>query len=234
MSKKINNQEYELFNKLSREWWDEDGEFKVLHRIRPIRIKYILNQLNKVKLENVDILDLGCGGGLVSESLARLGANVTGIDFIENNIKVAKYHSSKKNLNINYLHGDIENLNLQKKYDLIIIFEVLEHLNDWKIFLQNIRKYLKKNSKVIISTINRNIISKYIAIYFAENILEWIPKGTHNYEKFIKPQEIEQFMIKNKFVLNNLRGLIYNPIDFTWKLSNNTKINYFCTYTKIS
>ncbi len=234
MPTKINNKEYELFNKLSKEWWDENGKFKVLHQIRPIRIKYILDQLNNNNLKNMDILDLGCGGGLVCESLSRLGAKVTGIDFVENNIEVAKIHSIKKNLNINYIHADIEKLDLKKKFDLIIIFEVLEHLNNWKNFLIGIKKYLKKNGLIIISTINRNLISKYSVIYIAENILGWIPKGTHSYEKFIKPEEIEYFMKDNKLFLNDMKGLVYNPTSLDWQLSKNTMINYFCTYSRIS
>ena len=192
---KRNNREHDFFNKLSEEWWDENGKFSVLHQIRPIRIQYILDQLNRKNLKNLEILDLGCGGGLVCESLSRLGANVTGIDFVENNIKVAKIHSRKK-LSINYLCRDIEKLKFNKKFDLIIMFEILEHLDNWKTFLIKIKKNLKRNGMVIISTINRNIFSKYLAIYFAENILRWIPKGTHDYNKFIKPKEIEINMKK--------------------------------------
>tara|TARA_Y100000768_G_C23966205_1_gene678007 strand:- start:486 stop:1187 length:702 start_codon:yes stop_codon:yes gene_type:complete len=229
MLTKKNNKEFKHFDKLSKEWWDENGDFKVLHQIRPIRIKYILNQLDS-NIKNIDVLDLGCGGGLVSEPLARLGANVTGIDFVENNIKVAKLHSKKKNLNIKYISKDIENLDIKKKFDLIIMFEILEHLDDWEKFLKKIKINLKKNGKIIISTINRNIISKYIAIYFAENILRWIPKGTHNYNKFIQPDEIRDCMIKNNLSFQNIEGLIFDPINLDWRLSKNTNINYFCTF----
>lgn len=229
MLAKKNNKEFKHFDKLSQEWWDENGDFKVLHQIRPIRIKYILNQLDS-NIKNIDVLDLGCGGGLVSEPLARLGANVTGIDFVENNIKVAKLHSKKKNLNIKYISKDIENLDIKKKFDLIIMFEILEHLDDWEKFLKKIKINLKKNGKIIISTINRNIISKYIAIYFAENILRWIPKGTHNYNKFIQPDEIRDCMIKNNLSFQNIEGLIFDPINLDWRLSKNTNINYFCTF----
>ncbi len=227
MPTKKNNQEYQHFNKLSEEWWDENGKFRVLHQIRPIRIQYILDQLSNLDMKKLDILDLGCGGGLVSESLARLGANVTGVDFVENNIKVAKLHSNKKKLNIKYLNEDIEKLKIKKRFDII---EILEHLNDWRYFLLNIKKNLKDSGIIIISTINRNLISKYTAIYFAEYVLNWIPKGTHTYEKFIKPDEIEDCMLKVNFKLKNIRGLVYDPIELNWKLSKNTKINYFCTY----
>ena len=132
INQKINKAEYELFDSLSAEWWDENGKFKVLHQIRPIRIQYILNQLKDLDLKNIKILDLGCGGGLVSESLSRLGAKVTGIDFVANNINIARHHSIKSKLKIDYIHGDIEKIKMNKKFDLIIMFEILEHVNNWK------------------------------------------------------------------------------------------------------
>ena len=232
MSTKNINSEYEHFNKLSEEWWNENGKFNVLHRIRPVRIDYILSQLNTKNLKTLDILDVGCGGGLVSESLSRLGGRVTGVDFVENNIKVAQAHARNKGLHINYMHGDVEKIKFENKFDLIIIFEVLEHLNDWRSFIFKIEKILKKNGRIIISTINRNIISKFTAIYLAENILNWIPKNTHKYHNFIKPNEIEKEMKIYNLFLEDTKGLIFNPIDFTWKLSKNIKVNYFCTYLK--
>ena len=234
MNTKAKNSEYKLFNKLSEEWWNEDGKFKVLHQIRPLRIKYIKDQIGNKDLKNLDILDLGCGGGLVSESLSRLGARVTGIDFVENNIRAAKLHAKKNKLHIKYYNEDIENLLIKKKYDVIILFEILEHLNDWKKLLYKIKKNLNKNGIIIISTINRNLISKYAAIYFAENILKWIPKGTHSFQKFIKPDELKKFMKKNNYKFKDLTGLIFNPVDFNWKLSSNITINYFCTFSNIN
>ena len=232
MQTKKNNSEYEHFSRLSGEWWDENGRFKVLHQIRPIRIQYILNQLRNKNLKKLDILDVGCGGGLVSEPLSRLGANVIGVDFVENNIKVAKFHSNKKNLNIKYFHKNIEKTKLKQNFDVIILFEVLEHLEDWRLFLLKIIGNLKKDGVIIISTINRNLIAKYTAIYIAENIIKWIPKGTHSYDKFIRPDEILN-CIKNKdFILKNLKGLVFNPINFEWQISNNTTVNYFCSLKK--
>ena len=229
---KSKNLEKELFDKLSGEWWDENGKFRVLHQIRPLRIQYILDQIQNNSVKDLEILDLGCGGGLVSESLARLGANVTGIDFVNNNIKVAKEHARFGNLNINYLNLDIENLKIKKKFDVIIIFEVLEHLNNWETFIYNISQILKKNGILILSTINRNKISNFTAIFLAENILNWIPKGTHSYKKFIKPSEIRTCMDNNRFILQNIRGLIFNPLTISWQFSKDTTINYFCTYIK--
>ncbi len=229
---KTKNEEYDHFNRLSNEWWDDTGKFKILHKIRPIRIEYILNQTKNKNIKNLDILDIGCGGGLVSESLAKLGGNITAVDFVNDNIKIAKQHSVKNKLKINYMCKDVEKMNLNKKFDIIVMFEILEHLEDWKVFLKKIDKNIKKNGKIIISTINRNIISKYTAIYLAENILQWIPKGTHEFEKFIKPQEINKYSRKNNYRFEKLTGLIYNPIYNEWDLSKNTKINYFCTLIK--
>ena len=234
MPTKIKKSEHNFFDKLSKEWWDENGKFRVLHEIRPLRMQYILDQLNSKKINNLEVLDLGCGGGLISESLARLKANVTGIDFVKSNIDIAKAHAKNSNLSINYIKGDIENLNLNKKFDLIVMFEVLEHLDDWKRFLVNISRNLKKNGLFVISTINRNILSKYTAIYFAENILGWIPKGTHEFEKFIKPEEIKDCMNYNNFIFKDITGLVFNPLAYEWKLSKNTNINYFCSFKKIN
>lgn len=226
------NKEYNFFNKLSEEWWDEKGKFGILHKIRPLRIEYILQQMNNKKVKNLKILDIGCGGGLVSESLSKLGAVVTGIDFAENNIRVAKQHSAKSGLKIEYKIGDIEKIKLKKNFDVIIAFEVLEHLNDWKKFLNRIKNNLNKNGIFIISTINRNLLSKYTAIFIAENLLRWIPKGTHNYNKFIKPNEIIDNFKNTDLLFNDLTGLVYDPTELRWRLSKNTMINYFCSFKK--
>ena len=230
----IKKTEFDLFNKLSEEWWDENGKFKILHEIRPLRIKYILRQFKAKNIKNLEILDLGCGGGLVSESLARLEAKVTGVDFVGNNIKIAKKHAKSNNLKINYIKSDIEELNIKKKFDVVILFEILEHLDDWKFFLNKLNKVVKNNGLIIISTINKNFLSKFFAIKVAENILKWIPKNTHNYEKFIQPEELINIMEDNNSKLIDLSGMIFNPINFKWFLSKNTKINYFCTFKKIN
>ena len=230
MQTKLKKEEHKLFSELSQEWWDENGKFKILHQIRPIRIEYILKQIKDKKIENLDILDLGCGGGLVSESLSRLGANVTGIDFVKKNIEVAKSHARIKKLKINYLCRDIEKTYVKKKFDLIIMFEILEHLDNWKMFLSNIKNNLRPNGTIIISTINRNFLANLMAIHIGENILKWIPKKTHDYQKFIKPIEIRQCMEKNNLFFLDLKGLVFNPIENNWKLSSFTGVNYFCSY----
>jgi len=229
MNIKSKKEEFALFNQLSDEWWNENGKFKILHQIKSHRMTYILDQINNRNIKNLKILDVGCGGGIICEPLARLGAKVTGIDFAPNNIKAAKIHSKKNKLKINYINKDIEKSKLDEKFDVIIMFEVLEHLNNWKQTIKKIKKNLNQNGIIIISTINRNLISKLFAISIAENILNWIPKGTHDYNKFIKPEELKITLSKENFHLNNIKGLVYYPLRREWKLSKNYMINYFCT-----
>jgi 2-polyprenyl-6-hydroxyphenyl methylase/3-demethylubiquinone-9 3-methyltransferase len=234
MNIKSKNEEFAFFNQLSDEWWNENGKFKILHQIKSHRMSYILDQINNRNIRNLKILDVGCGGGIICEPLARLGAKVTGIDFAPNNIIAAKIHSKKNKLKINYINKDIEKSKLDEKFDIILMFEVLEHLDNWKKTIKNIKKNLNKNGLIIISTINRNLLSKLFAINIAENILHWIPKGTHDYNKLIKPEELKNTLSKENFQFNNIRGLVFDPLNREWKLSKNYMINYFCTASLIN
>jgi len=234
MNIKSKSEEFALFNQLSDQWWNENGKFKILHQIKSHRMTYILDQVNNRDIRNLEILDVGCGGGIICEPLARLGAKVTGIDFAPNNIKAAKIHAKKNKLKIKYIYKDIEKSKLNEKFDVILMFEVLEHLDNWKKTINNIKKNLNKNGIIIISTINRNILSKLFAINIAENILNWIPKGTHDYNKLIKPEELKVTLSKENFTFNNITGLVFNPISGEWKLSNNYTINYFCSANLIN
>ena len=234
MNIKSKKEEFSLFDQLSEEWWNENGKFKILHQIKSHRMSYILEQINKKSIKHLKILDIGCGGGIICEPLARLGAKVTGIDFSPNNIKVAKMHSKKNKLKINYFNKDIEKSKLDEKFDIILMFEVLEHLENWKTMIKNIKKNLNKNGTVIISTINRNLLSKIFAIKIAENVLNWIPKGTHDYNKLIKPEELKIALSEENFHFNNIQGLVFDPITRDWKLSKNYMINYFCSANLIN
>ena len=234
MNIKSKNEEFALFNQLSDEWWNENGKFKILHQIKSHRMTYILDQINNRNIKNLKILDVGCGGGIICEPLARLGAEVTGIDFVPNNIKAAKIHCKKNGLKIRYIYKDIEKSKLDEKFDLILMFEVLEHLDNWKETIKNIKKNLNKDGIIIISTINRNLLSNLFAINIAENILKWIPKGTHDYNKFIQPEELKNTLSNEKFRFNNIRGLVFNPLTREWRLSKNYAINYFCTANLIN
>jgi len=229
MQNEKKNTEFEHFSTLANEWWSKNGKFKILHDIQPIRIKYILEALNKKNLNNTKILDIGCGGGLISEGLTKIGASVTGIDFIKENINIAKIHAKKNNLKINYIVKNFEKEKIPSKYDVIIILEVLEHLSNWEEFLKKIKFNLKKNGVLIISTINRNLISKFLTLDIGENLLKIIPLNTHTFYKFIKPEELEQALSSNSFKNIKFKGLNYDALKFRWKLSENTKVNYFCS-----
>ena len=229
MELKSKKSEFNHFSKLSAEWWSKSGKFKTLHDIQPIRIKYIQDTLSREKLNNMKILDVGCGGGLVSEGMAELGANVTGVDFIEENIKIAKKHSNQKKLKINYIVKNFEKEKISSKYDVIVIFEVLEHLENWESFLKKIQLNLKSNGVLIVSTINKNLISKFFTIDLAERFLKWIPLNTHNYYKFIKPEELKYFLYRNNFKKIKFSGLNFNLFKQKWEMNDNTKINYFCS-----
>tara|TARA_B110001454_G_C12584666_1_gene377575 strand:- start:23 stop:730 length:708 start_codon:yes stop_codon:yes gene_type:complete len=231
MSKKTSkNQEFDHFTSIADEWWKPKGKFKILHQIIPIRIKYILQNIEKKKIKKLDILDLGCGGGLTCEPLARLNANVTGIDFVKENIEIAKNHAIQSELMINYIHSDINSINLKKKYDLILMLEIIEHLDEWDVLISKIKKNLKPKGTIILSTINRTQVSKIFAIFLAENILKWIPKKTHDYNKLITPQELKTTLIKNGFKIKNIMGMNLNPLTKEWILNKNLiLINYFCT-----
>lgn len=232
--------EVSKFDKLSEEWWEPNGKFKLLHDINPLRISYIKDQIYKFhkpssadnSLENLKLLDIGCGGGLVSVPLYLLKANVTGIDASSNNIKIARNYSERKGYNINYITGTIENLAIEQhnKYDVILALEVIEHVNDFKFFLSQIAALSKPGGIVIISTINRTIKSLITAKFGAEYILRLLPVGTHNWSKFLKPSMIEEELINYGFNRMNLSGMIYKLSKLAWQLSDNTNVNYFITF----
>jgi 2-polyprenyl-6-hydroxyphenyl methylase/3-demethylubiquinone-9 3-methyltransferase len=224
------NSEFDHFSNISDQWWKTKGKFEILHQIMPIRMEYILKNIRINKSKNYEILDLGCGGGLTCEPLARLGAKVTGIDFIKENIEVAKKHAIKSKLVINYKLDNLENFKDKKKYDTILMLEVLEHLDRWEELIQKIKYSLKPKGKIIISTINKNQLANFFGIFVAENILNWIPKNTHSYKKLIKPDELKKVLLSNKFIIKNLEGMNYNPLNREWSLNTNIyPINYFCT-----
>lgn len=201
-----------------------------MHKILPLRIKYIIGNIDRKNIKNLEILDLGCGGGLTSEPLSRLGGKVTGIDFVKKNIEIAKKHAKISDLKIDYIHEDLETMFLKKKYDVILILEVLEHLDDWESILKKIKKNLKPRGKIIISTINKTLMSKIFAIFIAENILNWVPKKTHDYKKLISLKDLKIALKKNNFHLANLKGMNFNPLTGEWKLNERYfEINFICT-----
>ena len=241
MSSTINKEEIQKFSKLADEWWDVNGKFKPLHMFNPIRIEYILenikkhfNILNEKSdfLEKLNVLDIGCGGGLISEPMARLGAKVTGIDASKKNIEIANLHSKKSGLKINYLNTSPENLDYSEKFDVILNLEIVEHVENVDLYIRSCHKLLKKNGLMFTATLNRSFNSYLKAIIGAEYILRWLPVGTHDWNKFIKPEELEKILSQEKFSTFDIKGLVYNPFLNKWRQSNNLSVNYIISSLK--
>ena len=231
----INQEEIQKFSKIADEWWDANGKFKPLHRFNPIRIKYIIEKCtNHFNLKNnsenslngLKFLDIGCGGGLVSEPLCRLGGNVTGIDASSKNIEVAKIHAQKNKLKIKYLNTSPEKNQIQDKFDVILNLEVIEHVENVDLFMKSATELLKKNGIMFIATINRTFESYVKAIVGAEYILRWLPIGTHDWQKFLTPDEIEQKFSKLNLDKLDLTGLKYNIFSNDWAKSKDCSVNY--------
>jgi 2-polyprenyl-6-hydroxyphenyl methylase/3-demethylubiquinone-9 3-methyltransferase len=235
MSTTINKEEIQKFSKLADEWWDVNGKFKPLHMFNPVRIEYILDNIkkhfnlkkNKVDLlEGLNILDIGCGGGLISEPMSRLGAKVTGIDASEKNIIIANLHSKKNDLQIKYLNVSPENLKEDQKFDIILNLEVIEHVEDVNLYIKSCYRLLKKNGLMFTATLNRSFSSYVKAIIGAEYVLRWLPIGTHDWNKFIKPEELENLLMLEKFSTLDVKGLQFNPFTKKWKKSSDLSVNY--------
>ena len=217
--------EVEKFNKIAHKWWDPSSEFKPLHDINPLRVNYI-NDLFPLNEKN--ILDVGCGGGILAESMARLGGNVTGIDQSDIAIKIAKLHAKENNLSIDYKLLNIEDF-LKKdsnKFDVITCLEMIEHVPDPVSIIKSCSKKLKKNGRLYVSTINRNLKAFLFAIVGAEYILNLLPKGTHHYEKFIKPSEVKSWANSLNMNISNITGMTYNPFLKKYSLGSDVSVNY--------
>ena len=230
-----NKDEIEKFSRMADEWWDVEGKFKPLHMFNPTRIEYILdkslsnfkiNKESKVPLKNLKILDIGCGGGLISEPMARLGASVTGIDASIKNINVAKSHAKKNNLKINYLNKLPEEMSQKDKFDIILNLEVVEHVDNLDFYLESCYNLLKTNGIMFTATLNRTLTSYVKAIVGAEYILRWLPIGTHDWNKFLKPEELEIKLTSLKLTIKDIRGLSFNPLLKRWKQSQDLSVNY--------
>ena len=236
----INKKEIEKFSKIAAEWWDPNGKFKPLHKFNPVRIKYIkdniikkfnLNSSNK-PLKTINILDIGCGGGLLSEPMCRLGASVVGIDASKKNIEVAKFHAKKNKLKINYICASPEILKIQKKFDVILSMEIVEHVEDINFFIKKSSELLKKNGLMFIATLNKTLKSYMFAIVGAEYILRWLPIGTHDWNKFIKPDELIKITKINNLKLEKLDGINFDLLTSEWNLSSNNSVNYIAKFKK--
>ena len=233
--------EVEKFSRMAQDWWDPKGKFRPLHLFNPARIKFIKEKLisyfkldpsDPTPLKKLKILDIGCGGGLLCEPLSRLGASMTGIDASKNNIEVAKIHSKEMGLNIKYIHSSPENINLRNEFDVILCMEVVEHVSNINLFIQKCSSLVKKNGIIFISTINKNLKSYAFAILGAEYILRWLPIGTHDWDKFLTPKDLENIAVNHALRLDETVGMKYNIFFKKWSISSDASVNYISTFLK--
>ena len=237
----VNKKEIDKFSKLATEWWDPHGKFKPLHKFNPIRLEYIRNSIIKIfknkdkkkSLKKIKILDIGCGGGLLCEPLTKLGAKVVGIDASEKNIKIAKIHAKKSGLKIDYYCASPENFISHQKFDVILNMEIVEHVQDVNLFLKESSKFLKKNGIMFVATLNKTLKSYIFAILGAEYVLRWLPIGTHDWNMFVKPDDLVKICKENSLILDESFGVKYNVISDKWNLSSDEDINYMARFKKI-
>ena len=241
MTSTVEKKEIEKFSKMAKEWWDPNGKFKPLHLFNPARIKFIkeklithfsLNQENEKPLTKLKILDIGCGGGLLCEPLCRLGAKISGIDASKDNIAIAKSHSKEMNLDINYIHCLPEQLDFNVKFDVILNMEIVEHVPNVDLFIKNCSKLINKNGMMFVATINKNLKSYLFAILGAEYILRWLPIGTHDWDKFLTPDELDVIARNNNFKTEDTVGMNFNLFSKKWSKSKNASVNYISTFLK--
>jgi len=236
----INKEEIQKFENIADDWWNPEGKFKPIHKFNPVRISFIVDVLkshfnlknqSSMPLKNLRILDLGCGGGLLSEPMVRLGAKVTGLDASKNNIRIAQLHALKNKLKINYIHGSIEKTNFKTSFDVILNMEIIEHVNNVDLFIKSCRKNIKNNGVMFVATLNRTLKSYLFAIIGAEYVLRWLPVGTHDWNKFITPNELNGVANKNKFKNIKTSGVVFNPLTSKWSLNRDENVNYISVFS---
>ena len=236
----INKKEIDKFSKLADEWWDPDGKFKPLHNFNPVRLRYIKDIITKkfgtksekLPLKDIKILDIGCGGGLLSEPLSRLGATVTGIDASDRNIKIAKMHLEKSKLDIDYYCSSPDKFVVKEKFDVVLNMEIVEHVDNVDFFLFKSSELLKKNGLMFIATLNKTLKSYLFAIIGDEYILRWLPIGTHDWNKFLKPGDLINICKNNSLNLNNLIGVKFDILKNEWIVSEDSSVNYLAQFSK--
>jgi 2-polyprenyl-6-hydroxyphenyl methylase / 3-demethylubiquinone-9 3-methyltransferase len=231
----VDANEIAKFSKLSAEWWDPSGKMAPLHKINPLRLTYIRDAAARKFERNVRslnclgglrILDIGCGAGLLCEPLTRLGAQVIGVDASASNIAVAKLHADKGHLSIDYRCTTVEEMDVRERFDIVLAMEVVEHVSDVGLFLSRCAAMLKPGGLMVVSTLSRTWKSFALAIVGAEYILRWLPRGTHQWEKFITPDELAKYLLDNRLVISEQTGVVYSPFADKWGLSSDTDVNY--------
>ena len=238
----VDDAEVERFSRMAAEWWSPTGKFKPLHKFNPVRLTYIREQVIKAfdcdpksvkPFKGLRILDIGCGGGLLSEPMARLGAQVVGVDPSPVNIEVAKLHAGESGLDVDYRASTAEALAAAgEKFDVILNMEVVEHVADVDLFIEACGQMVKPGGIMFIATINRTLKALGLAIFGAEYVLRWLPRGTHQYEKFVRPQELEAALGKAGMEVAETNGVFYNPLTDTWNKSRDIDVNYMVLAVK--
>ena len=239
----IDPEEVAKFEAMAEEWWDPNGKFKPLHMLNPCRLDYIIEMIRTefgcdpqkaMPFNGLNILDIGCGGGLLCEPMARLGANVVGVDAAQRNIPIAVAHAKQSNLTIDYRHGTAEEvLTGDEKFDVILNMEVVEHVADPLSYIKTCQALLKNGGMMLCSTINRNTKSFLMAIIGAEYVMRWLPKGTHEWSKFFKPSELGNIIEQAGLEMVDKKGFVFNPISWQWSISDkDLSVNYVTTSVK--
>ena len=232
----IDQAEVDRFSAMAAEWWDPKGKFRPLHKFNPVRLTHIKEQVcarfgrdmkDPSAFKGLRFLDIGCGGGLLCEPMARMGAEIVGADASEVNIEVAKIHAAQSGLDIDYRARTAEALEAAgEKFDVILNMEVVEHVADVDLFIRTCARMVKPGGLMFIATINRTQKARALAIFMAENVLRWLPKGTHQYEKLVKPEEIEHPLSLEGMSLIDRTGVFYNPLQDKWNKSGDMDVNY--------
>ncbi len=232
----INDDEIKKFSDLAQQWWDPSGQFKPLHKFNPVRLAYIREQIldhfkldgtKRYPFEGLKILDIGCGGGLLCEPMARLGATVTGADASERNIAIAKIHAEQNDLDITYLATTSEALAAKgEQFDVVLNMEVVEHVADVPLYLKSCSDLVKPGGLMFVATINRTAKAYALAIVGAEYVLNWLPKGTHEFKKFLTPEEITSIISRHGMSIHDRCGVSFSPLHDQWRKSRDMSVNY--------
>jgi 2-polyprenyl-6-hydroxyphenyl methylase/3-demethylubiquinone-9 3-methyltransferase len=239
----VDSAEIERFSRIAEEWWDPAGKFAPLHRLNPVRLGYIRDRaaahwrrdaLSGTPLTGLSLLDIGCGGGLICEPMARLGAQVTGIDAADRNIATASVHAAGQGLSIDYRQHTVEALVREgKQYDIVLALEIVEHVADVDLFLQCCGRLVKPGGLMFLSTLNRTAKAWMLAIAGAEYVLGWLPRGTHDWKKFLKPSEVVNGLRSGGIEAQEIVGVVYSPLRRVWSLNrSDLDVNYMLHGTK--